>query len=70
MGMAKWNIYQNARPDASKIQGSGPEYWDNDADREYTQLMTPIFLEKRNAAIERTSGNLASLGKSLTRRWR
>lgn len=66
VGMAKWNIYQGTGPDASKIQGSSGDYWDTAADKEYYQQMVPIFLLKRNAAIERTSAKLASLGMYMT----
>lgn len=62
LGMAKWNVYQNTRPDASKIQGWSSDYYETDADKKYIAEMVPIFLAKRNGVIERTNGNLLSLG--------
>ncbi|KAK4507524.1 hypothetical protein PRZ48_001259 [Zasmidium cellare] len=61
LGMAKWNIYQNTRPDPSKVKGWGDEWYETEAEQNYIKAMVPVFLAKRNAAIERTNGNLVSL---------
>lgn len=57
-GMAKWLIFQNAFPKSSTADS---KYWPTEADYNYYQAMVPIFLQKREAALKRTNGNLVSL---------
>lgn len=62
LGMAKWQIYDNALPsEDDKVEGSVGDYWSDPEDKAYFLAMVPLFVSERNAEMQRTKGNLVCL---------
>ena len=58
LGFAKWNIY------CSHIPRPEPEetgHWPDQEEEKYAKQLAEVFIKKRQAAIERTKGNVVSL---------
>lgn len=58
LGMAKWMIYDNRLPEPDAAETG---HWLSEDEEKYATYMAGIFLVERNAAIQRTKGNLVSL---------
>ncbi|CAK3896487.1 GNAT family acetyltransferase like [Lecanosticta acicola] len=59
MGMAKWNFYVNgASPPSAEVSA---HYWDDPRGKEYFDKVLPLFVARRNEAVQRTGGNVVSL---------
>lgn len=61
MGMAKWNIYDSNIPDLDKVDREQKDYWGNEEDKRYCEVISKEFMKTRNDAIRRTGGNVVSL---------
>ncbi|CAG8953782.1 hypothetical protein HYFRA_00006673 [Hymenoscyphus fraxineus] len=58
IAQAKWNIYKNTIPPELDLDG---EFWDDEEEKEYAQLLCREYLLPRRAAIRESGGNLMSL---------
>ncbi|KUJ14247.1 uncharacterized protein LY89DRAFT_708670 [Mollisia scopiformis] len=58
IAQAKWNIYKNTIPPELDLDG---DFWENDEEKEYAQLLCREYLIPRRRAIKASGGNLLSL---------
>ncbi|CAG8981139.1 hypothetical protein HYALB_00005854 [Hymenoscyphus albidus] len=58
IAQAKWNIYQNTIPPEFDLDG---EFWDDEEEKEYAQLLCREYLLPRREAIRDSGGNLMPL---------
>ena len=55
VAQAKWNIYRNTIPDEGPLSG---DFWENEEEKRYAQLLSDQFLIPRRKMIRETGGNL------------
>jgi hypothetical protein len=52
---AKWNIYRDTIPEEKDLDG---DFWENDEDKEYAQVLCREYLIPRRKAIRESKGNI------------
>jgi hypothetical protein len=55
IAQAKWNVYKNNIPAEADLDGN---FWDNNEEKEYAQLLCREYLIPRRKAIKDSGGNL------------